>query len=225
MTKSDLYTAVGLIMIILISVNLFISNENPKLNIKYMLRGYCYAGSQLNPGDLGGFWKSNNMPVNFPSFYIPKTKSIELIAYPEVKGDFESIEGKYEGLTLVLANPTDKDVKMSATDSRLSIVMQAKIEGEEWRNIEYSPRSWCGNSYHIVTLPANKAWVFIAPIYTGTIKTKLRFVLGEITSNEFTGSINKEQFTIKHNDIHQHTIERIKALQGHIPTSILGPLR
>jgi len=173
-----------------------------------MLRGYCYAGSQLNPGDLDGFGKSNNIPVNFPSFYIPKTKSIELIAFPEVKGDFESIEGNYEGLTLVFANPTDKDFKMSASDSRLSIVMQAKIEGEDWRNIEYLPGSWCGNSYHIVTLPANKAWVFIAPIYTGMIKAKLRFVLGKITSNEFMGSINKEQFTIK---------------QGHIPTSIMDP--
>ena len=74
--------------------------------------------------------------------------------------------------------------------------------------IGYAPGSWCGNSYHIVTLPANKAWVFIAPIYTGMIKAKLRFVLGKITSNEFMGSINKEQFTIK---------------QGHIPTSIMDP--
>ena len=182
-----------------------ISGENLKLNIKYILRGYCYAGSQPNPGDLGGFWPSKNMPVNFPSFYIPKKKSTELIAFPNEKANF----GKnYEGFKLVLANPTDKDVKMSASDSRLSIVMQAKIEGEKWRNIEYLPSSWCGNSYHTVTLPANKSWVFIAPIYNGKIKAKLRFVLGKITSNEFEGSINKEQFTIK---------------QGHKPTGIMDP--
>ena len=28
---------------------------------------------------------------------------------------------------------------------------------------------------------------------------------------------------LTYNDIHQHTIERIKALQGHIPTSIMDP--
>ena len=101
---------------------------------------------------------------------------------------------------------------MRGSDSRPSLVMQAKIEGEEWRDIEYLPKSWCGNSYHTLTLPTNKAWVFVAPKYHGEIDAKLRFVLRDmvskgikkpyefedaIISNEFEGSINKEQFTIK----------------------------
>ena len=64
----------------------------------------------------------------------------------------------------------------------------------------------------------NEFWTFSAPRYQGEFQTKLRFALvrGDrdkpdekpIYSNEFEGSINKEQFTQK---------------QGHTPSDIMDP--
>ena len=166
----------------LTSDTLDINYGDQRLNIEYMLRGYFVAGSQSHPNDLVGYARSENIPVEFPSFYSPKTRSAELIAFPDVKASFLDI---YEGFKLVLANPTDEDIKMRGSDSRPSLVMQAKIEGEEWRDIEYLPKSWCGNSYHTLTLPTNKAWVFVAPKYHGEIDAKLRFVLRDMVPNGF----------------------------------------
>lgn len=168
------------------------SSETKKLNINYMLAGYLYA---LNQNDHPGWSRKGALaPEIFPSFYKPKKNSIELVAFPKQKSIFQ---GTYEGFKLVLANPTDKVVEIDVQDSQLPIVMQAKIEGKDWKKIEYLGRSTCGNSYSTVTLPSNEALVLTAPIYHGDLKAKLRFSFGDITSNTFEGRINKEQFTSK----------------------------
>jgi hypothetical protein len=73
------------------------------------------------------------------------------------------------------------------------------------------PGSYCGNSYHTLTLEPNYYWKFVTPVYDGDVKTKLRIQLTyidpadkspysrnrkEITlySNEYDGSINPAQF-------------------------------
>jgi hypothetical protein len=170
------------------------TNKLENLNIKFKLRGYCYAGSISNKSDIGGFGKSKNMPVDFPAYYKPKDQQVKLIAFTNQKKTFNN---KYLGFTLILANSTTKDALYEGCDSRMSIIMQAKNEKGEWQNIEYLPSSWCGNSYHTITLPKNKAWVFSAPKYHGNYKTQLRFKFGQIFSNVFEGSINKEQFSVK----------------------------
>jgi hypothetical protein len=54
-----------------------------------------------------------------------------------------------------------------------------------------------------VFLQPGEFWVFAAPIYHGDFETQLRFKLiidGEeqvLYSNEFPGSTNKEQFSVK----------------------------
>jgi hypothetical protein len=80
-----------------------------------------------------------------------------------------------------------------------------------WKDIEYLPSSWCGNSYHTLTLEKMNYWAFTTPKYEGEIKTKLRIELKyldpkeksgkrrnrkemTIYSNEFEGSINPGQF-------------------------------
>jgi hypothetical protein len=57
------------------------------------------------------------------------------------------------------------------------MTMQALDEHKIWRDIEYIPSSWSGNSYHQVFLGKNEYWEFEAPLYDGAMKTKLRLKL------------------------------------------------
>lgn len=102
-------------------------------------------------------------------------------------------------MRLLLVNGTDAEVGFAASDSRLSIIQEAKDSDGNWKAIEFLPSSWCGNSYHRVFLPAKHYWEFSAPLYTGKMRTKLRFALPisdtvTIYSNEFEGSVNSGQF-------------------------------
>ena len=85
------------------------------------------------------------------------------------------------------------------------MVMQARNPDGQWKDIEYTPRSWCGNSYHQIALEPGSYWTFTAAKYSGEIKTTLRIRLTYIDpsdeksaliaySNEIEGSINPAQF-------------------------------
>lgn len=92
-----------------------------------------------------------------------------------------------------------------AQDSRLTMKLQAIDRNGDWRDIEYLPSSWCGNSYHFLYLPTDHYWKFVIPVYHGKIKTRIRAALSYkksivgaslwLYSNEFEGSINAGQFS------------------------------
>ncbi|OQP39265.1 hypothetical protein A4D02_18250 [Niastella koreensis] len=105
------------------------------------------------------------------------------------------------------------------------MTVQAKNPQGEWKDIEYLPRSFCGNSYHILTLEPNWYWKFLTPVYEGDFKTTLRIELTYIDpkdkaeyfrqrkqltlySNEYKGSINPGQFWRK---------------EGYSPGNIMDP--
>ena len=123
---------------------------------------------------------------------------ITLIAMP---GEPLAFAEKLRGFRVILTNATGGEVSFAASDSRLSIVREARDRRGAWRAIEYLPSSWCGNSYHRVFLPAGHAWSFAAPEYAGPFRTRMRFVLRsddrQIVSNEFEGSIDPAQFDRK----------------------------
>jgi hypothetical protein len=165
-----------------------------------MLRGYCYAGSTIpDEHALGGFGTSENVPRALHPADNRRPGELTLLALPEVGGTFDE---DYEGLVLLLVNASGAPVAFDASDSRLSIVQEARAADGSWKPIEYLPRSWCGNSYHRVTLPDRHYWQFIAPRYSGTFPTFLRFRLDRphqppLLSNSFAGSVNDAQFTRK----------------------------
>ena len=113
---------------------------------------------------------------------------------------------------VVLANTTRATASFEAQDNRINVVREALDADGRWKPIEYLPNSWCGNSYHSLELPPNRYWSFAAPHYLGPFKTRMRFVLEQkglrLVSNEFAGSIHREQFTKK---------------QGHTPTNLMDP--
>lgn len=199
------------IAIIWTMLPLFVLAQTKTLNVNYMLRGYFYAGSSIRDTLApGGFWESPNkpMPLNTqaPKF---NGEGILLVADTTERTAF----GKtYKGYKVYLANNTDTLTGFRASDSRLSIVAEAFID-KKWQPIEYLPSSWCGNSYHTVYLQPKEYWEFVAPAYSGNIKTKLRFKLirqgqNSIYSNEIYAGINRKQLNEK---------------EGHTPQGIMGP--
>jgi hypothetical protein len=159
------------------------------LDIKFKARGYFYAGT-ATPGVLG------------------RSGQVALIALPEEHADFEH----YPGFKVMLVNGTKTRVSFETQDLRLNIVREARDAAGRWRPIDYLPNSWCGNSYFTADLPPGRHWTFVAPLFQGSFRTQMRFVLDQpglhLVSNEFSGTINLEQFDKK---------------QGHSPVSIMDP--
>ena len=188
--------------------------ENIKLmtlNIDCMNRGYFYAYSRPNNKYKrrfeGGFGESRNLPKIITSENFPK-KQLSVTVDSITQDTFQN---KFIGYKVFVANKSKKIIAFNAQDSRLKMKVQALNENGIWRDIEYLPSSWCGNSYHTLTLNKNNYWTFITPKYEGEIKTRFRVELKyldpndksekrrdqtEITiySNEYEGSINPAQF-------------------------------
>lgn len=189
--------------------------KTQNLNIDFMNRGYfrAYSGKSAKRTDnYGGFATSENYPVKIEKSQKFPKKSLSVVARPEaITPWFNS----YNGFKILVVNNTKRDWEFEAQDSRISLKVQALDKDGQWKDIEYLPNSWCGNSYHTLVLDANHYWTFTAPVYEGAVKTKLRAALTypdpadkpsiarkeererkEITiySNEFNGSVNPGQF-------------------------------
>ncbi len=162
-----------------------------------MLRGYCYANTMLEDSKaFGGFGPSNNSARKVGDDLTGK--GLYLLAQPTAITPF----GGQPGMRVLLVNRTSKTLSFSACDSRLNIIQEAQDAEGNWLPIEYLPQSWCGNSYHSVYLKPEHYWALPAPRYRGHLPAKLRFTMiladgKELHSNEFEGSVNLGQFTIK----------------------------
>ena len=182
------------------------------LNVKFKLRGYFYAGtSQVDSTALGGFYKDSNSPKILTSEIskFSKSNKLEIIVKPDLITEFEK---GILGFKVFIVNKSDSIKELPAQDSRLYLKRQVFYKNE-WKDIEYLPSSWCGNSYHSVFIKPNEYWDFTAPCLNGKIESKFRFELyvnEELTiySNEFNGSFNRKQ---------------LKKEQGHKPIGIMDP--
>jgi len=176
-------------------------------DIDYMNRGYFYAYSKSNEHDLGGYGGSRNVPKKIKNEGFPKGK----LALTVNASAIDPGSKDYQSYSVNVSNLTKSEINFSAQDSRLYMVVQAKDADGQWKNIEYLPSSWCGNSYHLLTLEKNRYWTFQTPVYGGEYKTKLRISLQyldpadqskdrrerkELTvySNEYEGGVNPAQF-------------------------------
>lgn len=165
------------------------------LDIEYQVRGFCYAySSQDNAIPSNGEAHSSNVArkidSRFPDkgFYMVLNEKENMI-----------IDNNFLGAALYLVNTTGNAIQLQAQDSRLDIIPEAKDKKGEWKSIGYLPSSWCGNSYHTVTLGKDEYWKFEVPVFKGTTKTKLRYVLllengKKLYSNEVDAWLNPGQF-------------------------------
>ena len=196
--------------IILLLCSVTFGQKKQDLNIDFMLRGHFYAKSSIiDTTALGGFGGSDNLPKKINENFTFTTD--ELLLKIDTT-QTTTINDKYNGYKLYIANKTDTIVQLEASDSRLNVIAEVFYKGD-WKPIEYLPSSWCGNSYHYVYLKQNEYWEFDIPKFTGKIKTKLRYklILGKdnyLYSNEILTSINMGQ---------------LKNKQGYKPTGIMDP--
>jgi hypothetical protein len=186
----------------------FLSAAEPAA-FTFMLRGYCIAGNAKDdPKAIGGYGGSDNLPKPLKVSATTPDLYLEIVETPDV-----IFAEKYTGLHIRLVNGGKKTAVISASDSRISIVQEAQDTDGTWKEVEYLPSSWCGNSYHSVYLEPKHYWEFTAPRYSGPQKTKLRFKLTVapnrvLHSPVYEGGIHPEQFTVK---------------SGHKPTNIMDP--
>jgi hypothetical protein len=184
--------------------------------VDYKVRGYFYASAPIDEG-LGGHAPSQNAPM------LNASGTPERLFAHVYLDEGKTLDKGFDAIRVVIVNGSKQPVKFEASDSRLYVVQEALGPDGKWAAIEYLPSSWCGNSYHTMTLPAGAHWEFLAPRYGGPYSTKLRVkvALGNgddgvlpgsgpqvFYSNEFAGGINLAQFTKE---------------QGHTATNIMDP--
>ena len=184
------------------------------LNVDYKIRGYFYAGtSMIDTISPGGYYTAPNSPKIIPRFirHYGVPKAFQIVVKTDETAPFTE---KIAGFKVYVMNKSYEVVDLSAQDSRINMVRQVFYEGT-WKDVEYLPSSWCGNSYHTVYSKPDSYWEFIAPCFEGDIEATFRFKLdvdGENTiySNEFAGSFNIAQLTEE---------------QGYTPQNIMDPYR
>ncbi|MCE3283569.1 MAG: repeat-containing protein, partial [Chitinophagaceae bacterium] len=172
------------------------------LNIDEMNRGYCYASSPYRE-DLAGFggWGGSGNRSHAGAI---NERSNELAVFIDTSAK-STWQNKFSGLTMYVSNASCDTAFFAAQDSRLYLNLQAKDKQGQWRDIEYLPSSWCGNSYHQLFLGPAEHWKFVIPEYEGEfatlIRAKLRYqkTRGDreeviLFSNEIKGKINPGQF-------------------------------
>lgn len=168
------------------------------LNIDYMMRSYFFAYSKSHKNDLGGYWQSDNQPNAIVDMDGLEVNKLNLFVNRNLNCPFDE---NYNGLKVLIANTTANNIFFRAQDSRLHMNVMALDINNNWRDIEYIPNSWCGNSYHTLTLEPNNYWSFVTPIYKGSFKTKLKIKLEYLDPNDTTSStISKKKFIIYSNE-------------------------
>jgi hypothetical protein len=175
------------------------------LNLDFMRRGiYPVASTPLQRyAGAGGWGQSDNQsnPIGTRRF-AAHALGVQ-VTQQATPGTFGK---RYHSYALTISNTTADTVLFDVQDSSLSLTIQAQDRQGQWRDIEYSPSSSCGNSYHQVFLAPGQYWQLPVPAYAGEFPTQLRARLlhrrGKGTrsqqvivySNSFAGSVNPAQF-------------------------------
>ncbi len=155
------------------------------INIDHMNRGYFYAGSKVDELDLGGFGRSDNQPKKIKPRMGFSRKSLSIWIDTS---NLVQTPGMYNTYKLYVVNKSGKKAKFPAQDSRLELSIQALDAHGQWRDIDFLPRSDCGNSYHTLTLGHNEYWGFKVFRYNGVFNTKIRAALSYYELKSVKGS-------------------------------------
>jgi len=170
-------------------------NAAPVVATEKLVGLYPVGSKLLDKDALGGYGSCDNYPFDLSGKPWGTKGVVSLVAFPD---EFVAYF-KHRGIAVRLINRTGEVVAFPACDSCLFLMQEAKDKDGSWRAIESPPESGCGNSFHRVLIKPDQYWQFPARVYSGSIKTTLRFRLdrGEgqvLHSNEYEGAVNVEQF-------------------------------
>ena len=180
------------------------------LNITYKKNGHFHALSALNTNDYYRFDSTYSVPKPITSeLDFPKNKLAIVLNI----NDVGLYDNKWNGYKLYISNLSNKPISFQAQDYCLNMKIQAQNIKGDWQDIESLPNSWCGVSYHTLTLKNAYYWDFMIPKYDGDFATRLRVQLEynnsdssdepekkvyakpiTIYSKEFEGGVNLSQF-------------------------------
>ncbi len=139
----------------------------------------------------GGNYESHNTAKPLASYGDAASLGTKLVVL--ALADQARAFGHFDGFRVVVANASGAPIVFPATDSALAMVGEALDPSGTWKPIEQLPHSWCGNSYHRMTLSPGNLWELVAPHYDGDFATKLRLRIdsenGSTYSNEWYGRI------------------------------------
>jgi hypothetical protein len=186
----------------------YVWREAPKtsrpLNVDYMSRtSYHVASAPLRRyAGVGGWGRSDNT-ARLGQPPVAGAPALQVAVAP--KPEANALAAGVSGHRVTITNATADTVVFDAQDSRLYMNLQAQDARGRWRDIEYVPSSWCGNSYHQVFLAPGQYWQLTVPAYAGAQPTQLRVRLlrrrsaasrqpEAVYSNSFAGSVNPAQF-------------------------------
>ena len=153
-------------------------------DIDFMQRGYVYVSGE-NTGHPSPYGAA---PELIPAVHSFPQRGISVMVVNESE---TTIDNEIKGMPVFIANTSSDTMAFNAQDGRLYMKMQALDTEGNWRDIEYLPSSWCGNSYHTILLPGNHLWKVNAIKYGGSFKTKLRMELKCIDLSDTTGDVHE----------------------------------
>lgn len=184
------------------------------LNVDYRLDGYFYAYSienlverrfSMRNAELDNYPRQVSTANAFPA---------QVFGIRVETAARDTFEKSYHGRRIEVFNTTADTIHFDAQNSRLYMKTQALDLKGNWQDVEHLSGSWCGNSYHQLSLPPGQYWPFTAPVYAGDILVKMRIALtwlrdgrepAVVYSPVFDGNLNPAQCWRKP-DLHSNNI-------------------
>ncbi len=106
---------------------------------------------------------------------------------------YKRINVAYKAFPIFILNKSN-ETTIIGTGYNIPIILEALDRDNIWKPIEAQYIHDCGVGLEYLLLKENNLVCVLCPIYIGDFKTKLRYKLGSNYSNEFIGTINREQF-------------------------------
>jgi hypothetical protein len=100
----------------------------------------------------------------------------------------------YKAYSILICNETDSTT-IVGEGWNIQINLEALDTDSTWKPAEVEFTYFCGNGLKPILLKPREVLCVLTPVYTGEFRTKLRYRLGQSFSQEFYGSISRNQFT------------------------------
>jgi hypothetical protein len=199
--------------------NLLDQNKNAKLtflNSSHMLRAYSHVGESAEDSLKEKYERIDYAKEIKNGF--PKNK-FSLVVDTSKHGVFAQ---RFHSYKTYIFNTTGDTVEIEVQDGSLNMNMQVKSENGKWKDIEYIPNSWCGNSYYKLSLLNNEYWELDIPIYDGLKEVEARLKL-KIDDKYEGGKLISE--TVIYSNMFKCKINpgQLWNKQGYSPKGIMDP--
>ncbi|MDR3025881.1 hypothetical protein [Chryseobacterium sp.] len=143
---------------------------------------------------------SQTTPLTKTSFDTTKIISAEynakidsLNAGFELTDKIPEIVSYYDGFPVTIYNAEKKE-RVIGFGNNVALELEGLDKNHQWKKIYGYRRYTCSTGIHYFVLKPQEIATVFEPRLSGNFKTKFRYRLGNVVSNEFEGSINDKYF-------------------------------